>query len=494
MPLLMNHKSAVDPVMRRVKSQRTPKVLRTSGRNNVCNWYNVENKLLWRCWLKNCIFAVCVMLLCAETGYSAREQNYPDADSPHFLYLPGVIDSARTYWVVVGVHGAGGRSKGANGMAGWVDKKDNVIVLGPKFSDTYQNAGPEDEKLLIELFEKIQKDYKVHSKMFIYGFSGGSQFAHRFVMKRPEYVCGLSSHSGGSWATDGFGEINEKAKCVPMTVSCGEKDLGKAWGEAPYNRLEWYKRFEKELEKKEFFYRGNTWTNVGHTASKGVWEMTEECFQLATTGILPGSDLAVKLAEAERLAGAGEFDKAQQLKNELTAGSVALSEDSGWHESKEVIAIRRDLVNSALAGIDTSPAVRRRFDLYKRCVQLLKSGDKPDADALLSFMRQCAPSYWRGKEDEKLVFEACEAAATSHVAKLREQKQLNMQAYQNLINLFDGLAVGAELMGEYNAEASKSLEKVLAMKDGPFKQRALQAFIQQWRFGEAVSKARAELK
>ena len=50
----------------------------------------------------------------------------------YWLYVPDTIDPEKTYTLVVGVHGARGRGKGAAGHANWVDKHD-VIVLGPSY-------------------------------------------------------------------------------------------------------------------------------------------------------------------------------------------------------------------------------------------------------------------------------------------------------------------------------------------------------------------------
>jgi poly(3-hydroxybutyrate) depolymerase len=444
--------------------------------------------------MKKHLLTTLAVAMCTSAALAAKEIKYPDQNSPHWLYLPKKMDPARTYWVVVGVHGADWRNRGANKMAGWADRKDNVIVLAPKFSKTYQNAFPEDQDLLIGLFKKLQKEYKVHPTMFLYGFSGGSQFAHRFVMKQPDYVCGVSSHSGGSWGTGKYGKINPAARHIPFAISCGEKDTGKAWKNAPYNRLDWYKLFRDTIAEQQFFYKGGIWPKVGHRDCPGVWKMTEECFQLATKGMLPGSDLAKKLVEAKRLAEAGEFDAAQRLKTALSRGSVKLPEDSGWHDSKEALAIRKELVTAALAEIDTSAAARRRFSLYKQCVEHLKSDKKPEEKVLLAFMRQCPPVYWQGKPDSKLVTTACNTAAASYIVRLREEKKLTLRAYQMFIPLWDGLEVRDELLKEYDKAASKELDRLLAMRDGAIKQGRLRTFVRKWKVGGAVDKARTALE
>jgi poly(3-hydroxybutyrate) depolymerase len=149
------------------------------------------------------------LALCAGAAFAGREIALED--NKGFIYLPKKFDPAKTYWVVAGIHGADHRSRGACGMAGWADKKD-VIVISPQYpkDSGYQNCYPKNQDRLIKLFKDVQKKYKVHPKMFIYGYSGGSQFAHRFVLYRPEYVCGVSSHSGGSWATGRYQKLGAR--------------------------------------------------------------------------------------------------------------------------------------------------------------------------------------------------------------------------------------------------------------------------------------------
>lgn len=220
----------------------------------------------------------------------AKEEILTDLEGKNcYVYLPETIDPALTYQLIVGVHGAGGQGNGAAGLKPWAQRGD-VIVIGPCFDSKgerpYQNGDGIHAKKLIALFEALKKSYKLKDKMFLHGFSGGCQFTHRFTMLHPKLVCGVSAHSGGSWATDGYGTFDKQAKDIPFAISCGEKDTAKSFPEAPYNRLDWHGRFQKELEKNHFCYRSATWPNVGHSMSAGATEMLKECFQIATG--LPG--------------------------------------------------------------------------------------------------------------------------------------------------------------------------------------------------------------
>lgn len=212
-----------------------------------------------------------------------------------FVYLPDQVNPDKSYQLVVGVHGAGGNGKGAAGMASWA-KRGDVIVIGPSFilkpqspSMTYYQMGDgvHAEKL-INLFKDLSEEYSLRDKMFLHGFSGGSQFVHRFTMKNHNYVCGVSAHSGGSWATRNYGKISSRAKTIPFAISCGEKDTGLSTPDSPLGRLNWYKEFRDEIDAQKFTYIGATWPDVGHRISPGAWNLAHQCFQIATG--LPGAD------------------------------------------------------------------------------------------------------------------------------------------------------------------------------------------------------------
>lgn len=206
-----------------------------------------------------------------------------------FVYTPDPIVPGTTYQLVVGVHGAGGKGNGAAGMKDWA-KRGDVIVIGPSFVSKggrpYQNGDGVHAAKLIDLFESLKKTYKLRQTLFLHGFSGGSQFVHRFTMLNPKLVCGVSAHSGGTWATDNLGKINLSAKDIPFAISCGQNDTAKSFPEAAFTRLEWYGRFRDEIDKKGFSYIGGTWPGVGHSMSAGAWDLAKQCFQLATG--LPG--------------------------------------------------------------------------------------------------------------------------------------------------------------------------------------------------------------
>ena len=299
------------------------------------------------------------------------------------VYLPDDLDSSKTYQLMVGVHGAGRSSgKGAGGLAGWA-KRGDVIVIGPAFETKgqrpYQNGDGIHADKLIKLFKELGKKYKLRDKMFIHGFSGGSQFSHRFAMNNPKYVCGVSAHSGGSWATDGYGNISSSAKKIPFAISCGEKDTGKSWGSAKFGRLEWYKRFEKEMDKKKFTYIGKTWPDVGHRPAGGVQDLLRQCFQVATG--LPGKS---------------------------ATESVEISPE--W---KNLDGVPKPKAASTGGGSSVTKPYVDRGQLIKAADAAIAIASKETVadDKLIIFMEKYPPILWKDRQGSAVLLKQCEAAA-----------------------------------------------------------------------------------
>lgn len=235
------------------------------------------------------VFALLCLGLLPGVAQAKETQGKDAQGRDYWLYTPETIDPEKTYTLVVGVHGYRGKGKGAAGHAGWVNKHD-VIVLGPTYdSNGYQYLSKGSGQQTVDLVKQLSKDYRLSKKIFIAGFSGGSQYAHRFAMKYPELVSGCAAHSGGTWATGDYprGEgLNPKARGVLFVISCGEKDTKKSFGEAPFGRLEWAKKYEAMLDKGGFIYDAQWHRGVGHNYAKGARQQTEDCF-IASTQRLP---------------------------------------------------------------------------------------------------------------------------------------------------------------------------------------------------------------
>lgn len=313
------------------------------------------------------------------------------------VYLPDTIDAGKTYQLVVGVHGAGGNGKGAAGMASWANRGD-VIVIGPSFilkptqpgMPYYQMGNGVHAEKLLDLFKQLGKEYRLREKMFLHGFSGGSQFVHRFTMEHPQVVCGVSAHSGGSWATRNYGQINKRAKDIPFAISCGEKDTKLSTPDSPLGRLDWFKEFRDEIDAKKFTYIGDTWPDVGHNMSSGAWDLARQCFQVAT-GLPGGAD-------------GQPVEISSQWKN--------LPDNASRLETKP--------------PSPAPPAVSQaELDQVLPAAFTRANTEKLSNEQLVNFMKRYPPALWKDRPGSAKLLEQCQLAAAAWLAAAKEKNLLN---------------------------------------------------------------------
>ena len=327
------------------------------------------------------------------------------------VYLPEALDPAVIYQLVVGVHGAGGRGNGAAGLKDWA-KRGDVIVIGPSFETKgeapYQNGDGVHAEKLIELFQTLRKSHKLRDRMFLHGFSGGSQFVHRFAMLHPQLVSGVSAHSGGTWATDGYGQLNKDARNIPFAISCGEKDTARAFPDAPFNRLEWYGRFEEEMEKGEFRHIGAVLPDVGHSISPAAWDLMRQCFQIATG--LPGSP---------------------EMKE------VAISPD--WKNLGREHMAKSPERKEKTPAVDESELERMVLAAFKRAdVEII-----PD-ELLVGFMKKYPPALWKEKPGSGKLLAQCERAAKAWYEAAKSKNMWNDNTRSQFFRFTEGLDIQTE--------------------------------------------------
>ncbi len=348
----------------------------------------------------------------AETVYF----NGGDHKAGYYILPDNMPSNGSKVWVVVDVHGAGGlkNDKRGPGLAKLL-APEPVIVIVPSFTTGYQGGDGKWAEQMIDNFEAVQKKHPVHDKMFVHGHSGGAQFAHRFAFAEPKYVVGVSASSAGSWACDGgYGSITSKAKGIPFTISCGENDTAYSVKGYKHTRIEWYKVFAAELEKKGFVMAGNTWPGVGHGVSSKLYgPQLVECFRLATKGIVPESGKwkgnVEKLAETNRR----EF-----------GGSSGVF-PSGSAPANSATLSRSDL--SALRAANTA----------------ITSGRAPETDATMRFLVKYPASSWADKDEFKELKAHCRKAAETYLDEKKESgNALAGSALENFKRATAGLGIG----------------------------------------------------
>lgn len=237
--------------------------------------------------MRRCLFIFA--LLVAPLFALAAEFKLTDREGlPAWVRTPtDAPDPAKTYWVLVSVHGVQATGQDALGwFSDWADL-DDVILLFPTFSPpaasgpagwkgSYQMSAPAHEAKLEALVAELGATWKHHPKLILNGFSAGAQFVHRYAMHHPDRVAAVAAHSAGSWAkTDGDDAINPAAKSIPFSISCGELDT---------KRLAAARVFADSLHTLGFDVDFRAWPEVAHTYSPAAKAQTRalvECIRAA---------------------------------------------------------------------------------------------------------------------------------------------------------------------------------------------------------------------
>ena len=114
-------------------------------------------------------------------------------DQVYYLHVPRSYDGSVPLRLLVVVHGSGrSAERYAERFVDCADRQ-RAVVLAPLFDDEveYQVLGVGDreraDRRLLKLVDEVAEEYLVASDRFdLYGFSGGGQFAHRFLYFHPE--------------------------------------------------------------------------------------------------------------------------------------------------------------------------------------------------------------------------------------------------------------------------------------------------------------------
>jgi pimeloyl-ACP methyl ester carboxylesterase len=111
--------------------------------------------------------------------------------------------------IIVPVHGTDRTAETYRDRFSKLADKISSIVMAPLFPagistpddlDEYKFLYGENiryDKILTSMIKEISDYYGVGTDIFLYGFSGGAQFAHRFAMLYPEKIKGLSIAAPG---------------------------------------------------------------------------------------------------------------------------------------------------------------------------------------------------------------------------------------------------------------------------------------------------------
>jgi poly(3-hydroxybutyrate) depolymerase len=133
------------------------------------------------------------------------------------LYVPRDIDTSRPHPLVVSVHGTERAVESyRDGFADLADKHQ-CVVLAPLFPagigdpddvhnyKTVDYRGIRFDLILLDMVAEVGARWPVTTdRFYLHGFSGGGQFAHRFLYLHPNRLAGISVAAPGSITGEGL--------------------------------------------------------------------------------------------------------------------------------------------------------------------------------------------------------------------------------------------------------------------------------------------------
>lgn len=183
-------------------------------------------------------------------GVLTRLQLAGDREQTYYVYLPRLVQPGAA--MVVTVHGISRNAREHALRLAPFAERYGVVLVAPLFEESrfpdYQRLGRPDrgeradlmlERIVDELARTTLADPR---KLYLFGFSGGGQFVHRFAMAHPERVASyavgaagwytfpsdsLSFPRGTSIPADGFEDVTfdaERYLRIPALVLVGERD------------------------------------------------------------------------------------------------------------------------------------------------------------------------------------------------------------------------------------------------------------------------------
>jgi pimeloyl-ACP methyl ester carboxylesterase len=151
-----------------------------------------------------------------------------DPEREYYVYVPA--SAGQNAGMAVLIHGIS--CNAAEQILRFVDEAElrGIVLVAPLFERTkygkYQQVidrqtGIRSDLALLEIVERVAKQTGADdSKFNLFGFSGGSQFAHRFAMLHPDRVASCVCASAG-WYT-----FPDGARCYPQGIGSHPLDGG----------------------------------------------------------------------------------------------------------------------------------------------------------------------------------------------------------------------------------------------------------------------------
>ncbi|GAB0152314.1 PHB depolymerase family esterase [Marinobacterium sp. BA1] len=138
--------------------------------------------------------------------------------------------------LLVAVHGSGRTAEGFRDAYIEFAEAHGCVVLAPLFPrgavcdddpDGYKLQSPRGyryDQVLLSIIEEVATEYRTEREFYLYGFSGGAQFAHRFAYLHPRRLKAVSIHAPGQICLPHVFEVSDLKALeqirVQMAVGC----------------------------------------------------------------------------------------------------------------------------------------------------------------------------------------------------------------------------------------------------------------------------------
>jgi predicted esterase len=181
------------------------------------------------------LWPLILLFLCEVSVAAERFRLSVPAESPlnpvvcFEVYVPDGLPSGHPVLLLVpGCNGKGGEFLDSREWTDFADR-EGAVLLAPTFRTNlreirersgYYYPGIWSGKAVLDALEELQRRVPIRmDKIFVFGFSAGAHFAHRFALWRPDRVGAFVAYSAGWWDFP-----DERLKTVPALILCGEDD------------------------------------------------------------------------------------------------------------------------------------------------------------------------------------------------------------------------------------------------------------------------------
>lgn len=259
------------------------------------------------------VLSLLSVILWTGPAWTQQKELRRDAAGRSFWLLePAQTTQQKTRWMVVLAHGFQGKGQDILWLARAFAAFDDCLIVAPSFVEGFQLLQANTDQQVLDIHKQLSRDFELHPRIFVAGFSAGAQFSHRFAMRHPDRVIGCAAHAGGSWGP----QLEQRARHIPFALSCGLDDVVRSSIGQTKHRVQAARDYFVTLTRAGFHLRARLYKGLGHATSAAVEAQIADCYQLATRGLYPDQARALAV-EVQRVKGLAAGDQ-------RTAGIAAL--------------------------------------------------------------------------------------------------------------------------------------------------------------------------